>query len=78
MYIEKKNTNMKGILLVITYHPVLKDFVSVIRRHLYILYLNKEIFAPGPMVLFRGARYLESDLVRDKLYPSKTSAGLFK
>ena len=33
---RKRNTKMKGILLVITQHPLLKDFASVIRKHLYI------------------------------------------
>ena len=44
---------MKGIPLVITYHLLLKEnLASVIRKHLYILYLSKEvkeIFTPGPM-----------------------------
>ena len=72
---------MKGILLVITYHPLLKDFANVIRKHLYILYLSKEvqeIFAPGPMVLFRRARKLGSYLVRAKLYRIERSFGSFK
>ena len=50
---RKIDTKIKGILLVITYHPLLKDFASVIRNHLYILYLNKEvkkIVTLGPMV----------------------------
>ena len=37
----KRDTRMTGIPLVITYHPLLKDFASVIRKHLYILYLKK-------------------------------------
>ena len=56
---RKRDTKMKGILLVITYHPLLKNFASVIRQHLYILYLSKkvkEIFTSGPMVSFRGTR----------------------
>ena len=40
---RKTETKMKGIPLVITYHPLIKDFASVIRKHLYILYLNKEV-----------------------------------
>ena len=35
---RKRDTKMKGILLVITYHPLLKDFAGVIRKQLYILY----------------------------------------
>ena len=64
---RKRDTKVKGIPLVIAYHPLLKDFASVIRKHLYILYLNKEvkeIFTPGPMVSFRRARKLGSYLVR--------------
>ena len=56
MYIEKKNADMKLIPSVVNYHDLLKDFASVIKKHLYILYLNeelKEIFTSDPMVLFR-------------------------
>ena len=72
---------MKEIPLVITYHPLLKHFASLIRKHLYILYLNKEvkkIFTPDPIVSFRGARKLGSYLVRAKLYPLERSVGSFK
>ena len=37
---RKRDTKMKGIPLVITYHPLLKDFASVVRKHLYILYFS--------------------------------------
>ena len=73
---RKGYTKMKGIPLVITYHPLLKDFASVIKKHLYVLHLSKdikEIFSPGPVVSFRGARKLGSYLVNAKL-----SVGLFK
>ena len=63
---------MKGIPLVITYYHLLKDFGSVNRQHLYILYLNKqvkEIFTPGAMVSFRGKRKLGSYLLRANFYP---------
>ena len=72
---------MKGIPLVITYHSLLKDFACAIRKHLYILYLNKEvkeIFTPGPMVSFREKRKLGSYLVRAKLYPLERSVGSFE
>ena len=64
--------NMKGIPLVITYYPLPKDFASVNRQHLYILYLNKqvkEIFTPGATVSFRRKRKLGSYLVRANFYP---------
>ena len=70
---------MKGIPLVMTYHPLLKAFASVIRKH--VLSMNKEvkeIFTPGPMVSFRGARKFGSYLVRAKLYPLERSVGSFK
>ena len=51
--LRKRDTKMKGIPLVITYHLLLKDFASAIRKDLYILYVNrevKEIFTPVPIV----------------------------
>ena len=77
----KRDTKMKGIPLVITYHPLLKGFASVSRKHLHVIYLKKEvkeIFTPGPMVPFQGARKLGSYLVRAKLYPLERSVGSFK
>ena len=56
--------------LVVTNHPLFKDFASVIRKHLYILSLCKEvkeIFTPGRIDLFGGARNLGSYPDRDKL-----------
>ena len=52
---------MKQIPLIIIYDPLLKDFDCVIRKHLYILSLNKEvkqIFTPSFMVSVRGAKEL--------------------
>ena len=69
---------MKGIPLVITYYPLIEDFASVIRKHLYILYLNKEVkevFTPDSMVSFQGARKLGSCLIMAKLYPIERSVG---
>ena len=40
---RKKDTKMKGIPLVMTYHPLLKEFANVIRKRLYTLYLNKDV-----------------------------------
>ena len=53
----------------------------MIRKHIYIIYLDKEvkeIFTPGPVVSFRGARKLGSYLVRAKLHPLERSVGSFK
>ena len=38
-----KRTKTNGIPLVITYHPLLKDFAKVINRQLHLLYLNDEV-----------------------------------
>ena len=75
-----RDTKMKENSLVITDHSLLKDFGSV-RKHLYILYLNKEvkeIFTADYMVSFRGARKLGSYFVKAKLYPLERSVGSFK
>ena len=64
--------------LVVNYHPLFKDFASVIRKYLYILSLCKEvkeIFTPGRIVLFGGARKLGTYLVIDKFYPLERSLG---
>ena len=77
---DKKNKT-NGIPLVITYHPLLKDFGKVIQKHLHLLHMNdevKETFTPGPMVSFRGARKLSSYLEGAKLYPLERSVGSFK
>ena len=72
---------MKGIPLVITYHPLLKHFASVIRKRLYSLFLNKqvkEILTPGPVVSSRGTKKLGSYLVGAKLYLLERSVRSFK
>ena len=38
-----KRTKTNGIPLVITYHPLLKDFVKVLNKHLHLLYMNDEV-----------------------------------
>ena len=72
---------MRGFHLVIAYHSLLKDFARMIRKHLDILFLNKEvkeILTLGPMVSFRVARKLEYYLVRAKLYSLEKSVESFK
>ena len=62
-----KQSKSKRVTFVVTYHPLLKPFQSLINRHLNILYLDenaKEVFMPGPMVTFRSSRKLSSCLVR--------------
>ena len=67
-----KNHNMKGILLVVRYHPLLKSYSGITDKNLSVLYMDKKVkklFTPRPMVSFRSARKLSSYLVRAKLYP---------
>ena len=76
-----KKTKTNGIPLVITYHPLLKDFAKVIKKYLHLLHMKDEVkkaFTPGPMVSFRGAWKLGSYLVRAKLYPLERAVGSIK
>ena len=69
------------ITFVVTYHPSLKSFQSLINHHLNILYLDensKEVFMPGPMVTFRSTRKPSTYLVRVKLYTSERVTGSCK
>ena len=78
---DKKKTKANGILLVITYHTLLKDFGKVINKHLHLLHMNdgvKKAFTTVPMMPFQGERKLSSYLVRAKLFPIERSAGSFK
>ena len=76
-----KQQRKKGITFVVTYYPILKNISNIIRKNLYLLYMNKEtkkVFTPGPMVSFRSARKLRSYLVRAKLYSIERTVGSFK
>ena len=78
---DKKKTKANGILLIITYHTLLKDFGKVINKHLHLLHMNdgvKKAFTTVPMMSFQGERKLSSYLVRAKLFPIERSAGSFK
>ena len=62
---------IKGMPLVITYHPLLKSVDKMIQNHFYLLYTDNEIkkvFSLTPMFSFKNARKLRSYLVRAKLY----------
>ena len=79
--ILNKQSKSKGVTFVVTYHPLLKSFQSLINNHLNILYLDensKEVFMPGPMVTFRSSGKLSSYLVRAKLYPLERMTGSYK
>ena len=78
---EVKNTRTNGIPLVITYHPLLKDFAIVIKKHLHLLHMNDEVkkaFTPGPMVSFQERQKFCSYPVRIELYPLERLVGSFK
>ena len=69
---KKPKKKSKGAPLVITFHPLLKDFANKIHKNLYLLYMDQEAqraFTPGPMIIFRSAQKLSSYLVRAELYP---------
>ena len=80
---DKSETNKKSqrVPLVITFHPLLKDFVNLIHKTLYLLHMDQEAqraVMPGPMMTFRSARKLSSYLVRAKLYPLERTVGSCK
>ena len=83
---NKENSNTKQgksdrVTFVVTYHPLLKSFHSLINKHLDILYLDenaKKVFMTGPMVTFHSSRKLSSYLVRAKLYPLEGVTGSCK
>ena len=78
---NKAKKKSKGVPLVITFHPLLKDVGNIIHKNLYLLYTDQEaqrVFTPGPMITFRSARKLSSYLVRAKLYPLERTAGSCK
>ena len=55
----------------LTYHPLLKKFNFIIRKHIHLLHMNEEVkkvFEPGPIVSIRSPRNLSSYIVIAKLY----------
>ena len=69
---NKTKKKSKGVPLVITFHPLLKNVGNIIEQNLYLLYMDQEaqrVLTPGPMITFRSTRKLSSYLVRAKLYP---------
>ena len=62
-----------------SYHPLLKGFAEVIKKHFHLLHMNDEVkkaFTPGPMVSFQERQKLSSYLVRAN--PLERSVGSFK
>ena len=69
---NSKQEKETGTPLVTTYHPGLKDLISLIKKSLQYLYADQEVkkvFIPAPFVPFRSVRNLKSFLVRSKVYP---------
>ena len=78
---NKAKEKSKGVPLVITFHPLLKNVGNIIHTNLYLLYTDQEaqrVFTPGPIITFRSTRKLSSYLVRAKLYPLERTAGSCK
>ena len=74
-----KQSKSKGVTFVVTYHPLLKSFQSLINKHFNISYLDenaKDVFMPGPIITFPSSRKLSSYLVRAKLYPLESVTGV--
>ena len=54
-----RKDNPKGVPLVVTYHPGLKNINQIINKNVHLLYMDQEVkkvFTPKPMVSFRSAR----------------------
>ena len=67
--------------IVIIYHPLLKGFAKVVKKHLHLLHMNdkvKKAFTPGPMVSFQERQKFRSYPVRIELYPLERLVGSFK
>ena len=66
----------KDIPFAVTYHPTSKNIGNIIRRNLYLLYMNKEakkVVTLGPMISFCRARKLTSYLVGGKTVSYRTN-----
>lgn len=53
--VGRKEKVTKGVPLVLSYHPLLKPVGTVLHKHLYLLYIDKEVerlFTPEPIVSF--------------------------
>ena len=77
----KSSNKNKGVLFVLTYHPLLKEVNYIIRKHIHLLYMKEEVkkvFQLGPIVSFRSPRNLSSYLVRGKVHPMGRETGSCK
>lgn len=72
---------LKGVLFVVTYHPLLKSLSKTVSKNLYLLNMDetvRRVFTLGPMVSFRSSGKFNSYLFRAKLYPTGRVVGSFK
>ena len=70
--------NKTGIPLVLTFHPNLHNFSTVIKKYLGILYRDptvKALYTPSPFVSYRTSYSLKNHLVRAKVYPLERIVG---
>ena len=75
-----KQSKSKRLTFVVTYHPSLKSFQSLVIKHMNILCLDEngtEAFMPVLIVTFRSSRKLSSYLVRAKLYHRERVTGSY-
>ena len=71
----------KGIPLVITYHPALKNAYHLLNRHFQDLHRDaecKKTFDTKPFISFRNCKTIKETLVRAKLPPLSTKKGTFQ
>ena len=64
-----RKDNAKGVPLVVTYHPSLKNINQIINKNLYLLYMDQEVkkvFTSKSMVSFCSARKVSRLNVRIK------------
>ena len=81
---QKKSRELKSVTdvpFVITYHPKLREIVSIMKKYQNTLYQDEivtRVFTPFPMVSYRNAIKLSSYLVHAKLYPLEWKRGSYK
>ena len=78
---KSNSKTQKGILLVVTYHPLFKSLSRIVNNNIYLLHMDQEVkrtFTPQLMVSNRSARNLSGYLVRAKLYPIERKVGSCK
>ena len=80
---ERSNSSKTSdsVPLVVTYHPQLASFGTVLRQKFHLLYANEEVkkcFTSVPFVAFRTARNLANFLVRAKVYSIEREKGSCK